>query len=105
MQPQLETYSINIKKRTIMAQKILVETWGDFSKIENLQEIMPVEMQMAYDLRDKGIMEHLMVKEGLKGAYILYNLTDKSEVEALLKKFPLFPYFERIEMTLVEQSF
>lgn len=88
-----------------MAQKILVETWGDFGKIENLQEIMPVEMQMAYDLRDKGIMEHLMVKEGLKGAYILYNLIDKSEVEALLKKFPLFPYFERIEMTLVEQSF
>lgn len=29
-----------------MAQKILVETWGDFGKIENLQEIMPVEMQM-----------------------------------------------------------
>ena len=67
-------------------QKILVETWGDFGKIENLNELMPVEMQMAYDLRDKGIMEHLMVKEGLKGAYILYNLTDKSasqEIPAL----------------------
>ena len=88
-----------------MAQKILVETWGDFGKIENLQEIMPVEMQMAYDLRDKGIMDHLIVKDGLKGAYILYNLTDKKEVETLLKKFPLYPYFERIEMTLVEQSF
>lgn len=46
-----------------------------------------------------------MVKDGLKGAYILYNLTDKKEVETLLKKFPLYPYFERIEMTLVEQSF
>ncbi|MBQ7697327.1 MAG: hypothetical protein IJT35_01955 [Paludibacteraceae bacterium] len=88
-----------------MAQKILVETWGDFGKIENLQEIMPVEMQMAYDLRDKGIMDHLMVKDVLKGAYILYNLTDKKEVETLLKKFPLYPYFERIEMALVEQSF
>lgn len=88
-----------------MAQKILVETWGDFGKIENLEELMPVEMQMAYDLRDQGIMEHLMVKDGLKGAYILYNLSNKKEVEALIKKFPLYPHFERIEMTLVEQSF
>ena len=71
----------------------------------NLEELMPVEMQMAYDLRDKGIMEHLMVKDGLKGAYILYNLSDKKEVEALIKKFPLYSHFERIEMTLVEQSF
>jgi len=88
-----------------MAQKILVETWGDFGKIENLNELMPVEMQMAYDLRDKGIMEKLLVKEGLKGAYILYNLSDKAEVEALLKKFPLYPHFSKIEMTLVEESF
>jgi len=88
-----------------MAQKILVETWGNFGKIENLRELMPIEMQMAYDMRDKGIMEHLMVKDGLKGAYILYNLTDKNEVLALMKKLPLFPHFERIEMTLVEQSF
>lgn len=88
-----------------MAQKILVETWGNFGAIENLAELMPVEMGMATELHEKGIMDHLMVKDGLKGAYILYNLTDKSEVEALLKKFPLYPHFERIEMTLVEQSF
>lgn len=88
-----------------MAQRILVETWGDFSKIENLNELMPVEMQMAYDLRDKGIMESLMVKDGLKGAYIVYNAESKEQVRSYLEKFPLFPYFERIEMTIVEKSF
>ena len=88
-----------------MAKRILVETWGDFSKIENLDELMPVEMQMAYDLHDQGIMESLMVKDGLKGAYIVYNEETKEAVQARLEKFPLFPYFERIEMTAVEKSF
>ena len=88
-----------------MKKRLLVETWGDFRKIPNLSELMPVEMSVASKLRDQGLIESLLIKDGLKGAYIVYTETDKEKVAEILKTLPLYPYFEKIEYTLVDKTY
>ncbi len=83
--------------------KLIVETWGEISKIPNLAELMPVENNIVNELMDEGIVEQLFIKDGAKGAFFVCGETDKVKAAEALKRLPFYPYFTRIEMTLVKE--
>lgn len=84
-----------------MSQKLVVETWGELGSISGIKEIMPLETEVANAMKAEGVIEGLFVKDGAKGAFIVCNETDKAKMESQLKRLPLYPYFTKVEYTLV----
>ena len=83
-------------------KKTMVETWGELGAIPGAAEIMPREAEVAGELKAEGVIESIYVKEGAKGAYIICADMERAELEARLKRLPLYPYFTKIEYTPVE---
>ena len=83
--------------------KLIVETFGEIGKIPNLAELMPEENRIVGELKREGVVEQLFLKDGAKGAFFVCGETDKEKVDAALRRLPFYPYFAKIEMTLVKE--
>ncbi|ETD18287.1 MULTISPECIES: hypothetical protein [Prevotellaceae] len=88
-----------------MAKRLVVNTFGELTNIPGLQEILPKEFAVAEDLKKLGVLETLLVKDGAKGAILVFTETDEAKVREYLQRLPLHTYFDRVEYTLTDKSF
>lgn len=88
-----------------MAKRLVVNTFGELSKVPGIQEILPKEFEVAGKLKEQGVLEEVYVKDGAKGAFLVFIETDEEKVKGYIEQLPLHVYFDRVEYTLVDKSF
>lgn len=88
-----------------MAKRLVANTFGDLASIPTLQEVLPNEFKVAEEVKNEGVLESVMVKDGAQGAYLVFTETDAEKVKEYINRLPLHKYFERVEYTLVEKAF
>ncbi len=75
--------------------RVLVITYP--RKDDRIAGVMEAEYAMTNALRDRGVIEHLFAKEGDGGGVVVFNADNVAEVQALVEKLPLFPFFDKVE--------
>lgn len=83
--------------------KIIVST--QLGKVENIQEILPGEFAKVQELQSEGVLKHLYVKEGNTGAVLVFEGITLERAKSIVAAFPLYPHFNQIDYTVVEQNF
>ncbi|MFN8437859.1 MAG: muconolactone Delta-isomerase family protein [Cytophagales bacterium] len=82
---------------------IIVNT--QLEKVENIESVLQEEYLKVKDLQQKGVLKSLYIKEGNAGAVLIFESLSLKEVKATIRSLPLYPYFNKIEYSVVEQSF
>jgi len=75
--------------------RVLVITYP--RKDDRIASVMEAEYAMTNTLRDQGVIEHLFAKESDGGGVVVFNADNVAEVQALVEKLPLFPFFDKVE--------
>jgi len=86
-------------------KRIIVQTFADFNKIPDFNELLPKEYEVGGKLKEQGILENLFIKEGMTGAVMVLKDVDETRAKELVATFPLFKYFEKVEYRIVEKEF
>jgi len=74
--------------------RVLVITYP--RKDDRIAGVMEAEYAMTNALRDQGVIEHLFAKND-GGGVVVFNADNVAEVQALVEKLPLFPFFDKVE--------
>jgi len=70
----------------------------------NFQEIMQQEQAMVATWREKGIIEHLYLRETKNGAVLMFKDLSEAEVKEMIEGLPFFPLSKSIEyFNLIKQ--
>ena len=70
----------------------------------NFQEILQHEQAMVATWREKGIIEHLYLREARNGAVLMFNNLSEAEVKLMIEALPFFPLSKSIEyFNLIKQ--
>ncbi len=83
--------------------KVIVSTV--LGKVENIQEFLPVEFAKVEALKAEGVLKSLYVKEGNTGAVLVFEGLSLDKTKETVRSFPLYPHFNQIEYSVVEQNF
>lgn len=79
---------------------------SDMNQISgDVEALLKAEFAAVEAWKNKGILEHLYVKKGKAGAVLVFKDIEQTEVEELLGTLPLYPYFQKVDLTLMEKSF
>lgn len=77
--------------------RVLVITYPRKEDRDRIAGAMEAEYAMTNALRDQGVIEHLFAKEADGGGVVVFNADNVAEVQVLVEKLPLFPFFEKVE--------
>ncbi|MFY8165998.1 MAG: hypothetical protein ACOVJ8_05360 [Sediminibacterium sp.] len=70
----------------------------------NFQEILQQEQAMVASWREKGIIEHLYLREARNGAVLMFKDLSDAEVKVMIEELPFFPLSKSIEyFNLIKQ--
>lgn len=81
-------------KNQMKMKRIILNITCELDKVPNIDELLPKEFERGEELKQKGIMEHLFVKEGRMGAVLVFKDVDEAEAKEIASTFPLFKHFE-----------
>ncbi|RZK40027.1 MAG: hypothetical protein EOO90_16615 [Pedobacter sp.] len=86
-------------------KRIFVDISSDLNRVNNLQELLPKQLEAANVMKEQGVLEHVFVKSGGTGAVLIFKDVEEHTVKELVATLPLAPYFGTIAVNLVEKSF
>lgn len=86
-------------------RKILIDITDPFDTIPNVEELLPKEYAFADKLKAAGTLIHLFVKADKSGAMLLFNAEDIDNAKEILKGYPMYPYYQKVEYSYVEDVF
>lgn len=67
--------------------------------------LLPQELETINKWKEKGLLEHSFVKENKTGAILILTEIDEQKVKERISELPLFPFFEKVEYTVVTKQF
>jgi muconolactone delta-isomerase len=65
--------------------------------LSELGDVLKHEQETVKEWKEKGIIHDLYLRQGRKGAVIMFNELDEKAVQALIETLPLYPYFKPAE--------
>jgi muconolactone delta-isomerase len=65
--------------------------------LSELGDVLKHEQETVKEWKEKGIIHDLYLRQGRKGAVIMFPELDEAAVQTLLETLPLYPYFEPAE--------
>jgi hypothetical protein len=85
-------------------QSIVVNVTNHLDRIEGVEALLQKEMLVVTNWKDKGILEHLFIKDDRTGAILVFKNVTAPEVKELMATLPFSPYIENTEYTLAEKA-
>ena len=86
-------------------KRVLVNIVCYPDKIENIQELLPQEMEVGNKWKAEGLLEQLYMKQDRSGVYMVFKDVDEFQVKQLIPTLPLFNYFEKVDYSSLERMF
>jgi len=86
-------------------KRIIINITDDLDKIPDLESLIQHEYEIAGQLKEQGILEHLFVKDDKTGAVLVFDNVDEAKAKELVAAFPLSKYFDKVEYLMVEKEF
>lgn len=80
--------------------RIIINITDNLDKIPDLETLLPREVAHAGQLKEQGILEHLLIKDDRTGAVLVMKDIDVTKAKELVAAFPMFRYFERVDYTV-----
>lgn len=85
--------------------EVFINITDEVDKIPHIEDLLPKEYQYADKLKSEGILTHLFVKADKSGAYLVMKNVDIDKAKELLRGFPMYPYYQKVEYSYVEDVF
>ena len=71
---------------------------------ENFQEIIKHEQEVVAKWKEKGILEHLFLRQTKNGAVLIFKDVDEDKVKELMEQLPLYKLKKSVEyLNLIQQ--
>jgi muconolactone delta-isomerase len=94
--------SFEQKKMNITAVILTIKEEIDLSQ---LGEVLKREQEAVKVWKEQGIIHDIYLRQGRKGAVIMFPEMDEASVQTLIETLPLYPYFKPAEfLGLIKNS-
>lgn len=84
---------------------VFVNITSDLNTVPNLEKLLKKENAIVAKWKEKGIVEHLFVKEHRQGAILIFNDLEIKEIRQHLSDLPLSIYFKTVEFLPLDAIF
>lgn len=84
---------------------VFINITDEVDKIPNIDELLPKEYQYANKLKSEGTLIHVFVKADKSGAFLVMKNVDIEKAKELLKGFPMYPHYQKVEYMYVQDVF
>jgi len=85
--------------------RIIADVKCDLNSVPNLEEILTQELEIANQLKEKDILEHVFTKTDATRAILVFKGIDEEKAKLHVANFPLAPYFGAVAYINVEKYF
>jgi muconolactone delta-isomerase len=85
--------------------RVFVDITSDLSNVPNLEQLLQEEHAVGSKWKAEDILEHLFVKDGAKGAILVFQNIDIDSLKQLIPKLPLHNYFVNVDYLLFDKIF
>ena len=101
---ELKINKYNTIKNKIM-NRVFVDITSDLSNVPDLEQLLQEEHAVGGKWNAEGILEHLFVKDGAKGAILVFQNIDIDSLKQLISTLPLHNYFVNVDYLLFDKTF
>ena len=91
---RIKVPSFNKKKMNITAVILTIKEGVDLSE---LGEVLKHEQETVKVWKEQGVIHDIYLRQGRKGAVIMFPEIDEAAVQTLIETLPLYPYFKPAE--------
>ena len=75
----------------------VILTIKDGVDLAQLGEVLKHEQETVKVWKEQGIIHDIYLRQGRKGAVIMFPEMDEAAVQTLIETLPLYPYFQPVE--------